>query len=303
MKIAITGIGGVGGYFGGMLAKKYFSGPHEIFFIARGENEKIIRENGLKMQTMNGEFTVHPKMVTHDPSKTGAVDLLICCTKGYDLEEAVIQCKPCITYNTVILPLLNGVDATERISKIYPENEVWEGCVYLVSRLAEPGVIMETGNVRKLFFGSDIGQKEMMHSSEKIFSDAGIDATYSENITETKWEKFLFISPIATLTSFLNKNIASLFADVESEKLLHQLLSEINAVAIANGIILPENITLINIDKMRSLPPETTTSMHSDFKKGGRTELESLTGYVVRLAKSLEVSVPVFNMMYGKLKS
>ncbi len=303
MKIAVTGIGGVGGFFGGLLAKYYDGSSTEIFFIARGENAQVIQERGLQMQTMNGNFTVHPKKVTSDPSQIGTVDILLCCTKGYDLEDAIVQCLPCINNKTILLPLLNGVDAKERIAKIYPENEIWDGCVYLVSRLEKPGVVKETGNIRKLFFGSENGQPERLEAIEKIFLDAGIDATWSENIEETIWEKFLFISPIATLTSYLDKTIAKIFSDGESEKLLQQLLGEIKGVADAKGILLPENTTRNNIDKMRSLPAGTTSSMHSDFIKGGRTELESLTGHVVRLAESLGVSTPVYIKMFEKLRS
>lgn len=301
MKIAITGIGGVGGFFGGLLAKYYSSGPTEIFFIARGKNEKAIREKGLRMQTMNGEFTVHPALVTSDPGVIGKADLLICCTKGYDLVEAIQHCNPCITKKTIILPLLNGVDARQRIEMIYPDNEVWDGCVYLVSRLTEPGFVKETGNTRKLFFGSENGRTDMLKAVERIFIDAGIEATWPRNIEETIWEKFLFISPIATLTSYLDKTIAEIFADERSEKLLQHLVAEIKEVAAAKGIRLPENTTAKNIEKMRSLPAGTTSSMHSDFRKGGMTEVESLTGYVVSLAKAFYVPAPVYQQAYEHL--
>ncbi len=254
------------------------------------------------MQTMSGDFTVHPAMVTNEPGDIGKVDLFLCCTKGYDLEEAILQCRPCISEKTILLPLLNGVDAKERILKILPENEVWDGCVYLVSRLAEPGLVKETGNIRKLFFGSESGKPDMLEAIERIFLDAGIEATWSRNIEETIWEKFLFISPIATITSYLDKTIAEVFADEESEKLLQQLLSEIKEVADAKGIRLSENTTAKNIEKMRSLPPGTTSSMHSDFRKGGSAEVESLTGYVVRLAQGMAVSTPVYVKMFEKLR-
>jgi len=302
MKIAITGIGGVGGYFGGLLAKQYFNSEIEIFFIARGAHEKATREKGLVMNTMNGNFIVHPKNISSDASTIGVVDLILCCTKGYDLEEAMLSVKACIGNNTVLLPLLNGVDAKERLQKIYPGNEIWDGCVYLVARRTAPGVISETGNIRKLFFGAEEGTKEKLQSTEKIFQDAGIDATWSKNIKETIWEKYLFISPMATVTSFLDKTIGEVFSNKKSEELLNQLVAEIKSVAGANGISLPGNVTTSNIEKLKSLPPEATTSMHSDFRRGGRTELESLTGYVIRLAASKGIPVPTYEIMYEMLR-
>src|SRR6188768_2280430 len=155
MKIVVAGIGGVGGYFGGLLAKQYHNSKTEIFFIARGAHETAIRTIGLKMETGDGNFTVNPAGVFSNPSDVGIADLIIFCTKGYDLEETAISCKLIANSKTILLPLLNGVDASDRLKKIFPGSEVWDGCVYLVSRLASPGVIRESGNIRKLFFGSD----------------------------------------------------------------------------------------------------------------------------------------------------
>ncbi|WP_306291258.1 ketopantoate reductase family protein, partial [Parabacteroides distasonis] len=82
----------------------------DIFFIARGENLKAIRENGLQMQL--GIRTIHtaPALATDNPAEIGPVDYLFCCTKSYDLEENIQQLKPVIGPETVIIPLLNGLD-------------------------------------------------------------------------------------------------------------------------------------------------------------------------------------------------
>ncbi|HKR06956.1 MAG TPA: 2-dehydropantoate 2-reductase, partial [Bacteroidia bacterium] len=145
MKIAISGIGGVGGYFGGLLAKQFRdSSDAEIFFIAKGENEKAIQKDGLQLFTSKGNYIVHPKLVTSDTKLIGKVDLLVCCTKSYDLEENMLQCRPCINSPTIILPLLNGVDSRHTIEKIFPANEICDGCVYLISRLTSPGIVKQT---------------------------------------------------------------------------------------------------------------------------------------------------------------
>jgi 2-dehydropantoate 2-reductase len=304
MNVIVAGIGGVGGFFGGLLARHYHNSESKIFFVARrGAHENAIRAEGLKLETSTGNFIVHPAGISSNPADAGAADLILFCTKSYDLEETAMACKPIVKSKTVLLPLLNGVDAAERLEKIFPENEVWNGCVYLVSRLVSPGLVRETGNIRKLFFGSESGTEATLLYAEKLFRDAGIDATWSKNILETTWEKFLFISPMASLTSYLDKSIRAVFSDDESNKVLEKLLQEIKAVADSKKIMVPESVTQQNIDKLKSLTPDATTSMHSDFKKGGRNELESLTGYVVREAQRLNVSVPTYNMIYERLKS
>lgn len=111
-RIAIFGVGGVGGYIGGKLAAHYSDSEDvEVIFIARGENERAIKSNGLRVTTPEGEQLVHPSMVTSLPQQIGVVDLIICCIKTYDL-DAISSLKSCITDDTAILPLLNGVDAS-----------------------------------------------------------------------------------------------------------------------------------------------------------------------------------------------
>src|SRR6478752_9545060 len=125
IRITIAGIGGVGGFFGGKLASHYEGAKDvEIHFIARGENEKVIREHGLKVEGHEGTFIAHPTSVTSDPARVGKTDFLICCTKSYDLEESIRQLQPIIGNETVILPLLNGVDSYERIKVLLPDANV-----------------------------------------------------------------------------------------------------------------------------------------------------------------------------------
>ncbi len=303
-RIAVLGIGGVGGYIGAKLAL-YYENSHdvEVAFVCRGAHEGAIREKGLRLITPDEEMTVRPAVVSSKASVIGVVDLLICCIKSYDLESSLGELKSSIGPGTVILPLLNGVDGPERIRKQFPGAEVWEGCIYIVSRLTAPGVVTETGNIHKLFFGADKGDAAKLLQAEALFVQAGMDAHLSPHIVRTNWEKFHFISTIATLTSFLNKSIGEILADVVHKKMLEDLMDELRAVAGAKGIDLPNDIAVKALERMASLPFDTTSSMHSDFKRGGRTELESLTGYVVREAKAAGVNAPLYEMMYEVLKA
>jgi 2-dehydropantoate 2-reductase len=152
-KILIAGIGAVGGYFGGLLAKHFYnSGNVAIHFFARGEHLKEIQKNGLKVIKGDNEFIATPALATDDASAIGIADFIIVATKSYDLETIMQQLRPCINQDTIILPLLNGVDSKERIKNILPGNIVLDGCAYIVSRLKQPGVIENTGNIQTLYF-------------------------------------------------------------------------------------------------------------------------------------------------------
>lgn len=302
-RIGILGLGGVGGYFGGYLADKYFqSDKIEIIFITRPATKKIIMERGLKLITPQTEKIIFPDLVTSDPDTIGNLDYLICSIKSYDLEESLIPLKNCITENTIILPLLNGVDSKERINKIYPLTETLEGCVYIVSRQIETGVIKETGNIHTLYFGSNTVKLDKLKELEKIFLDANIECFLSSNIEQTIWEKYLFISSIASLTSYLNLTIGQILSNEIHRQTLIELINELKLIADAKRIQFSESIIEKTIAKMEKLPFETTSSMHSDFQKGSRTEFRSLTEYVAILGDKLNISTPLFDKIVSEFK-
>ena len=304
MRIAILGIGGVGGYFGGKLAGHFAgSGEVEIIFIARGENAKAIQAGGLKIVTAEGEQIVKPHLVTDESSEIGPVDLFIVCTKAYDLEASLNKYRKCIDERTAILPLLNGVDHVETVKRILPEIEIWNGCVFIVSRLQVPGVVKIDSQIRLLQFGSLDGNHEKLERAEKLFQTAGINAELVEDIDKTVWEKFIFISSLATLTSFLDQNIGGIIHSDENLKILAELIGEVSRLARAKGIRVADGIEEFTLNRIRSAPPDSTSSMHSDFQKNGRTELETLTGYVVREARSLNLEAPVYQRLYEELRT
>jgi 2-dehydropantoate 2-reductase len=301
-RIAILGLGGVGGYVGGKLAARYSdSGDVEIAFLVRGEHENAIRTNGLRLITSEGERIARPSIVTSRPELLGVVDLMICCVKSYDLEAGIAPLAAGIDASTVVLPLLNGVDAKERINRVLPNREVWDGCIYLISRLVAPGVVNESGNVGLLYFGSDCAAIESLRRVETILKSAGINAHLSENISQRMWEKFFFISPIATLTSYLDLSVGNIRDSQDHMKLLVHLLTELKTVADAMKIALPDNIVETTLDKAAPLPHDATSSMHADFKRGGKTELDSLTDYVVRQGRKLDVPTPYYESMLAAL--
>jgi 2-dehydropantoate 2-reductase len=302
-RIAVLGVGGVGGYLGGKLAGHYAtSSDIEIAFIARGEHGRTIASHGLTLITPEGKHIVHPSVVTDNPKPLGSVDLLLCCVKSYDLEKSIFSIQSCVSSSTIILPILNGVDTTERMRKILPEAGIWEGCIYIISRLVSPGTIKQQGTINKLLFGSGNATKEELAFVNKILTSAGINAYIPDNITRTIWEKFFFISVIATLTSYFDSPIGSITGNPERKRLIIELLTELHSVAIANSIPLAENIVETMLEKILALPYETTSSMHDDFKRGGKTEADTLTGYVVKLGEKLNIATPAYKRILAVLK-
>jgi 2-dehydropantoate 2-reductase len=295
-RIAILGLGGVGGFVGGLLALKYTPDVDvEVVFIPRAAKVPLIREKGLTLQIDDDIKIIHPDVVAADPQEIGPLDILICSTKSYDLESSLAPLASCILPGTLILPLYNGVDAVPRIRKMYPEADVAEGCIYIVARILEPGVVKVGGFNHTLHFGSPSIEKIKLQKLQNLLKDAGINSYLNENIHEAVWEKFFFISTVASLTSYLDLPMGKILETPEHKEMLMQLLHEFHAVAQEYKIPFPEQIFEKVLNKIESLPYDTTSSMHGDFKKGGKTEYKSLTEYVVELGDLLHVETPTYD--------
>jgi 2-dehydropantoate 2-reductase len=302
--IIIAGIGGVGGYFGGLLAKHFYdNGNVKINFVARGEHLKEIQKNGLKVIKGDTEFIARPTLATDNPSEIGIADFIIITTKSYDLEAVVQQLKPCIDQDTIILPLLNGVDSKDRIKNMLPDNIVLDGCVYLVSRLKQAGVVENSGNIQTLYFGLDNFTNDRLFLLERLFKEANIEAFLSNSISTVLWEKFIFISPTATATSYFNNSIGEVVADKEKLSIVDALIEEVKQVAKAKGIMVSEDITEKTLNKLKAMPFAATSSMHSDFKNNKPdNELQALTGYVLSEGRKYTIETPTYLTAYAALE-
>lgn len=304
MKIAIVGIGGVGGYYGGLLAKRYFDDEDvEIVFIARGDHLEQIKKNGLNLITENGTFTVRPDLATGNPADCGIFDCVIFCVKAYSLEESAKLLSPSIDENTVVISLLNGVDNADRLSAVLNKGKIFNGCVYIGAHIVRPGVVQQAGSLNKLFFGNESDDKLVAMQIENILKQANIDAQYRTDIENIVWEKYVLISAFATATTFLDKTMRGILESEKGKELLDDLLTEVFRVSEAKGIALPKNIRKEIIAKVGTFPPEMKTSMQMDFEKGNRTELETFTGYIVREAGKHGLSVPTYERIYSALKN
>ncbi|MEZ2442799.1 ketopantoate reductase family protein [Chitinophaga sp. RCC_12] len=303
-RIAIIGIGGVGGFIGGKLAARYRNSDNvEVIFVARGNHLKAIRENGLKVIIAETEMIVHPDLATDDPLQIGPVDLVLCCTKTYHLEESVRAMANNITSNTIVLPLFNGVDNAEKIKKIIPQAKVLDGCIYLASKLLSSGVVKQAGNFYALHFGGSILPPEQSSFLDTLFSDADIHAVNESDILKRVWTKFAFVSPLATYTSANNICFGEILESPVHSAALKQLMSEVIMLAVSKGIPLEAVSIDANFEMMAKLPFETTSSLHNDFSNGRQTEVETLTGYVVREAKNHNLQLNNYEAFYQQLSS
>ena len=303
MKTAIVGIGGVGGYFGGLLAKQYADDKDvEIVFLARGNHLQQIKKNGLKLITEKETMVVRPDLATDDPSGCGVFDCVIFCVKAYDLKNSAERLSPSIGENTRVITLLNGVDNADKLRALLNKGKILNGCVYISGLVVQPGVVQQKGALTRLFFGNGSDEEIDGKKLETFFKKANIDAQYRTDIEHIAWEKYVFISPFASATTYLQKTMHDVLDSNDGKELLEKLLAEVLSIAKAKQIVLPENIRDQIVEKVSGFPKTTKTSMQTDFEKGSRAELETFTGYIVREARKFGIPVPTHEHVYDALK-
>jgi 2-dehydropantoate 2-reductase len=303
MRIAIVGIGGVGGYFGGKLAKAFKdSTEHEIIFIARGEHLKAIRKNGLKLFTQEGDYIVRPKIVTDNPEEAGVFDLVFFCTKSYSLENSAQKFSACIDNNTVVIPLLNGVNSAEKLRVFLPQANVISGSVYIISHIEKPGVIHQEDGACILTFGTDDESSEKYQYILDILLQAKISAILTDKISEVLWTKYLLMCPLASLMSATNKTYGAVWEDSSLRKKARDMMLEVVAVAKAHHVLLPENVVDKLMKMVAGFGHNSKTSMQLDREKRRETEIDALTAYLCKAGKESGVPTPLHDEIYFQLK-
>ena len=303
MKAAIIGIGGIGGYYGGKLAAKYAgSGEHQIIFVARGEHLKAIQGQGLRLMTVEGDITAMPALATDNARDAGLFDLVLVCVKSYGLEEAASRIKDNLHDETIIIPLLNGVNIAERLKAVLPKGRIISGCVYISARVESPGVVRQVGGSCQLIFGPERGADAVkLGPIEDFLKNAGIKAELVGDIAVPLWTKYIFIDPLAGLTSMLGKPFGAILDNPSDRSMLTGLMQEVELVARAQGVPFPEDIVPATTAKAASFPATTKTSMLLDFENGRPTELDIFMGYMVAAGKKLGIPVPLHEKLHSEL--
>jgi 2-dehydropantoate 2-reductase len=303
MRIAVMGIGGIGGYYGGKLALAYAgSGKHEIIFIARGEHLAAIRKNGLRLITPEGEYQAVPTLATDHPKEAGLLDLVLFCVKSYSLEEAARVIAGSVRRGSVILPLLNGVDITERLKTLLPGCAVLNGCVYIGASIEGPGVVQHKGGTGQLIFGPDPKEDvEKYRDIEALLKGAGIPAELVKDAVLPLWTKYIFIDPLASLTARLGKSFGAILENEGEREMLADLMKEVESIARVKGVNFPDDIVRVTLQKAAGFPYATKTSFQLDYEKGRQTEMDIFASYIIKAGKELGIATPLHERVYGEL--
>lgn len=295
MRFVIFGAGAVGGYFGGRLARA----GHDVVFIARGEHLKAMQSRGLRVDSIDGDFVLPSIEATDNPADVGGADVVLVCVKTWQLSEAAHFMVPLIGEKTLVVPLLNGVEAHLKLAEILGFKHVLAGLAKIVCAIAEPGHIRHTGMEPYVAFGElDNDRSDREKRLLQAFKDARIKTEVPPDINAALWEKFLFVVSWGGVGAITRSPIGVLKRLPETRDLIEQAMGEIFAVARAREVFLAEDVVTKTMAFLDALAPGGTTSLQRDIEEGRRSELDAWNGAVVRLGRDSKVPVPLHTFIY-----
>ena len=299
MRIAVIGVGALGGFFGALLAKS----GEEVTFIARGATLAALRERGLTLKSpVHGEVALSVR-ATDDAATVGPVDLVLVCVKSYDLEAAARHIPPLLDEETVVLPVQNGVDASERLAAVVGSGPVVGGTAMVQAGVEAPGVIVDRGTPAQLSFGELTGgTSPRLECLASVFERAGIKPMLRPDIQVARWEKLMGICANAGIGGLTRLCLGQWRACPETLALLEGVLSEVHAVGRACGVPLADDIVPRFMGLVPTFPAGIRSSLLDDLEAGRRLEVETLFGTVVRLGRERGVPTPLTFTIYAALK-
>ncbi|HJQ99244.1 MAG TPA: 2-dehydropantoate 2-reductase [Candidatus Polarisedimenticolaceae bacterium] len=300
MKIAVVGAGGVGGYLGGLLAKE----GHEVALIARGAHLEAIRERGIRVRSVHGDFEARPALATDRASEFGVADVVFFVVKTYDTDAAAEASRPLVGAATTVVPLQNGVESLERLSPWFGRERIVPGAVWIVTSIAEPGIVAQESQVRRFVVGEiDGGVTPRVAAIRDAIASTGCTAEVAPDITQLLWTKLLMLASIAGVTSVTRSTLGRILAVPEAKAMLHRAMAEVEAVARAKGIALEDAAAENWMRFAAKLEPTTTSSMARDVAAGRRSEYDALCGAVVRGGRENGVATPVHELCWTILRT
>ncbi len=299
MRIAVFGAGGVGGYFGGRLAQA----GQDVVFISRGEHLKALRQHGLKVESINGDFALHPVQATDDPGEVGLVDVVLVAVKAWQVPEAAEAIRPMMGPETFVVPLENGVESPSQLVKVLGTNHVIGGLCGLISFVAGPGHVRHVGAEPFIHFGElNNCISERVENLRRAFGRAtGVTAEIPADIQVAMWRKFLLIVSWSGIGAITRSPVGVFRTVPQTRQMLQQVMQEVVSVAQARNIPLSEDAIGSTLEFMDTLPTTGTASMQRDIMEGRPSELESQNGAVAHLGQEVGIETPLNTFIYHSL--
>lgn len=301
MRILMIGVGAVGGYFGGRLARA----GRDVTFLVRPKRAEQLRRSGLHVRSVEDEFTVTPTMITAEELRANpqSFDLIILSTKAYQLEAAMEDFAPAVGDNTAILPLLNGMKHLDVLAERFSGNKVLGGSTRIVADVLEDGTVHSMEPLHDLVFGErDRSVTPRVEAIQKELAGCGFDDKLSPDVIAFMWQKWCFLAALGAITCMMRGSIGAIAAVPGGTEIERAIYDECNDIARANGYPTAKDFYTMISARLTAKDSPLTASMYRDMMRGGPVEADHILGDMLARGREFGVDTPLLQAAYVTLK-
>jgi 2-dehydropantoate 2-reductase len=292
VRIAVVGAGGVGGYYAAALAR----GGHAVRLLARGAHlGAIVRQGGIRVRTATADWLVDVG-ATDDPAALDTAELVLVSVKSYSLDEVAGILRDAAARGAALLPLLNGVDAADRLAALgVPRHAVVGATTYIIANRTEPGLIVRSGPPGRIVLGDFDPDTDPRRSDAiaTVLRSSDTEVDVSTPIAGALWRKFSLIAPMAAACGLTRAAVGPMREAPYGRLLLERATREVVDVAQAVGVPLGAETVARTGQLVDALAPTAKPSFLLDVERGGPTEVDLLSGTVARLGRRVGIETPI----------
>lgn len=299
MKILIMGAGAVGLFYGARLQRS----GEDVYYCARGENLRVLREYGLEVKSFQGDFNLQVK-ATGDPREFAPYELILFCVKSYDTIATARLLDGCLAEGGAVMTIQNGVENEAALCTVLPRESVMGGNARVGAELTAPGKLLHTASGIIEFGELDGSETPRAQRMAEAFKRAGVFGQFTRDLKSVRWKKLMGNNGTNTVSALARCTLGEMFAEPESDALVLRLINETAMVGRAEGAkISDEDVeALYNVARNFSNASAIKTSTLQDLERGKRLEYDAISGAVVRAARRHSLSVPATETVHALLK-
>jgi 2-dehydropantoate 2-reductase len=297
MKIVVFGAGGVGAFYGGLLARA----GQDVHIVARGEQLEALRTRGLHISSLAlGEIDVAPLSVTERASEIGPADLVLIAVKAHQTSGILADLEPLVGDDTLLMALQNGVESDELLAARFGRHRVIGAVVYVGATVEAPGSVRHVAAGTLVIGGYGEASADRLERVRSVLASTGLPVRITSDIERQRWHKLAWNASFNAISALTLRSSQELLRTPAARDLLLGVMREVVAVAAARGVALSEaDIEQLVAATEKAAP--IRTSMLVDRERGRQLETDALVGVVVRKGSELGVPTPIASVLYALL--
>ncbi|MBF6568513.1 MAG: ketopantoate reductase family protein [Candidatus Binataceae bacterium] len=298
MKILVMGAGTIGAYYGARIQQA----GEDVTYCVRGANLRAMREHGIEVISIKGDFTLPKVIATENPVEFAPYDLILLCVKSYHTEEAARKIIRCLQPGCAVLTLQNGVENESILQRIVGADAVISGNARIFADMPAPGKINHTGTGYIEFGELDGRITNRVRAYAEVFERAGILGELTSDIFDRRWDKLIWNNAYNTVTTITGRNLGLLHDDPDMLRLMRRIMEESIAVARAEGAKIADGRADWILNFAAANLRDSNSSTLQDLGRGRRLEYDAITGAVIRAARRHGIAVPITEALHALIK-